>query len=396
MKSGKWLPLIGIGICVFIFNMSEFMPIGLLSDMAVDFGTSESRMGLIISIYAWAVAILSLPLMLLLRKMEYRRMLLMCVILFAAFQFMSGLSGSYWILVISRLGVAVAHGIFWSIASPLAVKVVPDGMQKLALSTVSAGTSIAMIIGLPLGRMIGLALGWRMTFIVIAVVSIAALMLLVAVFPRVENPGTFTLRRVPDIFRNKALVCMYVTLAIYVTGYYTGYSYIEPFMAQIAGMSENMITVMLTAFGLAGIFGSMLFTKVYDRMRFRFLISMMIGAGICLFVLRLASASALATGIVCTAWGLCAISFCVASQNETIKAAPQDAIPIAMSLYSGIFNVGIAMGSIVGGAVTDSGSVGNIGIVGGAFVMASAAIAGTVLIKVIKKRESERPEPSIL
>ena len=77
MSPKNWLPLIGITISVFIFNMSEFMPIGLLTDISMDLGITESKAGMIISIYAWAVAILSLPIMLLLRKMEYRRMLLM-------------------------------------------------------------------------------------------------------------------------------------------------------------------------------------------------------------------------------------------------------------------------------------------------------------------------------
>ncbi len=391
MAARQWLPLAGITICVFIFNMSEFMPIGLLSDMAADFGMPESKIGLVISIYAWAVAILSLPMMLLLRKMEYRRMLLMCVILFTAFQALSGISASYGMLVVSRLGVAVAHSVFWSIAAALAVKVVPHGKQKLALSTVATGTSIAMIVGLPLGRIIGLALGWRMTFVTIAIASFAALVLLAVVFPRVENPGTFTLKRLPDIYRNKVLVCMYIVLAVYVTGYYTGYSYIEPFLKQAGEMSEVLVTLMLTVFGLAGIVGSMLFTKLYDRTRFGFLLTVMAGAGLCLLLLSPACSSAVLTAAVCAAWGMCAIAFCVASQNEVIKASPQDAVPIAMSLYSGIFNVGIAMGSIVGGIVTDAGSVEGIGFTGGAFVLISCALA-LILVKAIRERESGSAE----
>ena len=168
----KWLPLVGISISVFIFNMSEFMPIGLLTGISDDFGVSESQAGLIISVYAWAVALLSLPIMLLLRRMEYRRMLLLSVVLFTAFQVMSGVSSSYWMLMASRLGVAVAHAIFWSIATPLAVRVVEPRFAKIAIGAVATGTSIAMIVGLPLGRIIGLALGWRMSFVTIAADSL--------------------------------------------------------------------------------------------------------------------------------------------------------------------------------------------------------------------------------
>ena len=158
MSGRYWLPLIGITLCVFTFNMSEFMPIGLLTDIAGDFGVSDAQAGMIVSIYAWTVAIISLPIMLVLRKMQYRKMLLMTVVVFAFFQTLSGLSSNYWMLLISRLGVAIAHSVFWSIAAPLAVKVLSPEHEKIALSTVAAGTSIAMVLGIPLGRIVGLAL----------------------------------------------------------------------------------------------------------------------------------------------------------------------------------------------------------------------------------------------
>ena len=390
MSPRQWLPLIGITICVFIFNMSEFMPIGLLTDIATDFSVSESTAGMIISIYAWAVAILSLPIMLLLRKMEYRRMLLMCVGLFAFFQVLSGISSNYWMLVVSRLGVAVAHSVFWSIASPLAVKVVAPELQKLAISMVAAGTSIAMIAGLPLGRIIGLAMGWRMSFVTIAVVSVMALVLLMVVFPKVENPGTFTLGRLPGLFRIKVLVGIYVVVAVFVTGYYTGYSYIEPFMMQIAGLSESMTTVALTVFGLAGIVGSMVFTKYYDRSRFGFIILALGGLCTCLFVLRISATAIIAVMVVCALWGFFATMFNVSFQNEAIRASPSDATAIAMSMFSGIYNVGIAMGSLIGGTVTEMMSVGMIGYVGGVFTLVAVVFTMVYLIKHMKENDEER------
>lgn len=380
MSPRQWLPLIGITICVFIFNMSEFMPIGLLTDIAADFSVSESTVGMIISIYAWAVAILSLPMMLLLRRMEFRRMLLMCVALFAFFQVLSGLSDSYWMLMASRLGVAVAHAIFWSIASPLAVRVVAPEMQKLAISMIAAGTSIAMIAGLPLGRVIGLTLGWRMSFITIAIVSVLALLLLIAVFPRLENPGTFTVRRLPELFRIKVLVGIYVVLAIFITGYYTGYSYIEPFIIQVAGLSESVTTIALTIFGLAGILGSAVFSKYYDRSRFGFIILAIGGVCLCLFLMGTSAVTMVTMVALCAFWGFFVTLFNVAFQNEAIRASPSDATAISMSMFSGIFNVGIAMGSLIGGAVTDSASVGLIGYVGGAFTLVALVITVSYLI----------------
>ena len=175
MPLKAWLPLIGMTVSAFIFNTSEFMPIGLLSDIAANFGITESHAGLLISVYSWVVTLLSLPLMLLVSKMSYRKLLLGTSALFGIFQVLSGVSASYGMLMVSRIGVACTHAIFWSVASPIAVRLVPEEHQTLAMSMIVTGTSVAMIFGLPLGRVIGLTVGWRMTFLCVAAVAFLVL-----------------------------------------------------------------------------------------------------------------------------------------------------------------------------------------------------------------------------
>ena len=184
MRIKPWLPLIGLVLSVFIFNMSEFTPVGLLTNIATDLEVSESKAGMIISFYAWVVAIISLPMMLLFVKTEYKRTMLLMVALFSFFQFISGIASSYEMLMIGRIGVAVAHSVFWAIVTPMAIKSVDIGYQRLAISAIAAGTSIAMIFGIPLGRIIGLALGWRMAFMTIAIIGVFTFMMLLIVLPR--------------------------------------------------------------------------------------------------------------------------------------------------------------------------------------------------------------------
>ena len=395
MAFRQWLPLIGLTVSVFIFNMSEFMPVGLLTSIADDFGTSESQTGLIISFYAWAVAICSLPLMLLLRKVDYRPMLLMAVLTFTVFQFLSGISTSYWMLMASRIGVALAHSVFWSIAAPLAVSVVEFRYHRFALSVMAVGTSVAMILGLPLGRVIGLAMGWRMSFFVIAAVSVLTLILLTAVFPQVRNPGTFTVKRMPDIYRNRVLVGVYVMIVVFVTGHFTCYSYIEPFLLDAAGMSDGSVTVALTVFGLAGIVGSMIFSKMYDRTRFRIVPAVLLFSGLSMMMFGLALGNFVLLMALCALWGMCYTLFCVISQNETLRAAPVDAAPVAMSLQSGIFNAGIASGSIVGGIVIDLRSVNDIGFVASVFALAAFLFTYLWLIRKIRANAETGRENSL-
>ena len=395
MAFRQWLPLIGLTVSVFIFNMSEFMPVGLLTSIADDFGTSESQTGLIISFYAWAVAICSLPLMLLLRKVDYRPMLLMAVLTFTVFQFLSGISTSYWMLMASRIGVALAHSVFWSIAAPLAVSVVEFRYHRFALSVMAVGTSVAMILGLPLGRVIGLAMGWRMSFFAIAAVSVLTLILLTAVFPQVRNPGTFTVKRMPDIYRDRVLVGVYVMIVVFVTGHFTCYSYIEPFLLDAAGLSDGSVTVALTVFGLAGIVGSMIFTKMYDRTRFRIVPAVLLFSGLSMMMFGLALGNFVLLMALCALWGMCYTLFCVISQNETLRAAPVDAAPVAMSLQSGIFNAGIASGSIVGGIVIDIRSVNDIGFVASVFALAAFLFTYLWLIRKIRANAETGRENSL-
>ena len=125
MPLRNWLPVVGLACSAFVFNTSEFVPIGLLSDIGADFGMSTASTGMLISVYAWVVMLLSLPLMILVSRMEMRRLMLMLVALFAMCQVMSYLSGSYAMLMASRIGVACAHSVFWSIVTPMAARMVP-------------------------------------------------------------------------------------------------------------------------------------------------------------------------------------------------------------------------------------------------------------------------------
>ena len=197
----SWLPLLGMTISVFIFNTSEFMPIGLLTDIAAVFNITEAHAGMMISAYAWTVTILSLPLMLLVCRIKFRKLLLLTVALFCIGQILSGVSQGYRMLVLSRICVACAHSIFWSVAAPIAVQFVSKEHQDLAWGMIVTGTSIAMIVGLPLGRVVGLYIGWRMTFFVLAGISFIVLVYLFTVFPQLPDTSTFSFHQLPQLLK---------------------------------------------------------------------------------------------------------------------------------------------------------------------------------------------------
>lgn len=300
---GEWLPVIALTCSAFIFNTSEFIPIGLLSDIAADFRISESHAGIMITVYAWAVALTSLPLMLIFAKTESRRLVLGIVTLFAASHILSGIAPDFHMLMLSRMGVACAHAIFWSIVTPLAVRVAPAGKGSTALSIVVAGSSIALIVGLPLGRAIGIAVGWRVTFLIIAAVATGVLCLLAAVLKKSPSDNNFSLRKLPALIKTPSLWGIYLLTLVAISGHFTAYSYIEPFLSRIAGLGNNAITVVLTLFGAVGLVGSFIFSRHYNNNVETFFKMAVAGLCFCLLMLLPASCTEWSAFLQCMLWG---------------------------------------------------------------------------------------------
>ena len=373
MKSSKLplqslLPIVGLTFATFIFNTSEFIPIGLLTDIAADFSMTEAQAGMLISVYAWVVMALSLPLMILTSKMEMRRLMLLLVGSFSLFQVMSFLSSGYWMLMASRIGVALSHCVFWAIVSPLAAKIVAPEHRDKALGLIVTGSSIAMILGMPIGRTIGLLIGWRMTFLCIGAFAFLTFLFLFAFLPKVPSDGAFPVRRLPELFGNRALDGLFLITLLYAGSYYTAYSYIEPFMKQVAGMSDGAVTAALMVFGAAGLFGSYLFSNYYAKNRRRFIIIILSGLTLSLAMFYPLSFCQPLLVALCILWGISGTAYNVSMQSEVINLTVRtpEATSVAMAIFSGIFNMGIGFGSYAGGLVCTHLSIRYIGFAGAA------------------------------
>ena len=375
MSLKEWLPLIGMTISAFLVNTSEFMPIGLLTDISNDFNMTAAQAGVMITAYSWTVTILSLPLMLLACKIEPKKLLLGTLTVFSTCQVLSVISIGFPFLVVSRIGVACAHSIFWAIASPLAVRVVSKEHQSKALSAIITGTAIAMVLGMPLGRMIGLQIGWRMTFLCVAVISFIVLVYLAFVFPKIENTESFSINQLPELFKNSRLMITYIITFLFATGYYTTYSYIEPFLQRVAGFPSTLVTITLMLFGVAGLSGSYLFSRYYDDHRFAFVQAVLFGFAGALGLLYPASINMYMIILVCAIWGIAAMAFQTSFQAEIIGCVSTAASSVAMAIFSAIFNLGIGSGTWLGGVVYTNTSLNFIGFVGAMIVLVAAFIS---------------------
>lgn len=371
MNKKQWMPLIGMTIAAFIFNTSEFMPIGLLTDIAHTFSITQTQAGIMITIYSWAVMLLSLPLMILASKYNYKKILLVTLFLFGLGQAISATSTNFLILIIGRLIVACAHAIFWSIASVIAVRLVNEDKREFAMSMIVTGTSVAMIAGLPLGRMIGLWIGWRITFLIVGIISIVLLLFKIHYFPNLETTSAFSLNKLPTLLRNRQLITIYGISLLFASAYYTAYSYIEPFLSQVANLSNNTITLVLSLFGVAGIGGSILFSNFYNKNRKRFILASLFSLTLVLFLSKPSAASMITLLLICIVWGTSSTAFNVACQSETMVATNENTNSVAMSIFSGIFNLGIGLGSFIGGQTINLLNIQSIGYIAGIIAILS-------------------------
>jgi len=372
-----WLRVGTLAIAAFIFNTTEFVPVGLLSDIASSFGMETAQVGIMLTIYAWVVAMMSLPFMLLTSQVERRKLLIALFVLFIASHVLSFLAWNFTVLVVSRIGIAFAHAIFWSITASLAIRLAPAGKRAQALSLLATGTALAMVLGLPIGRLVGQYFGWRTTFFVIGMGALITLLCLIKLLPKLPSEHSGSLKSLPLLFRRPALMSIYLLTVIVVTAHYTAYSYIEPFVQTVAGFSARFATVLLLILGSAGIVGSVLFGKLGNR-HASLLVSGAIGLLLaCLLLLLPASGSESNLAILSIFWGVAIMIIGLGMQVKVLALAP-DATDVAMSLFSGIFNIGIGAGALVGNQISLHLSMSAIGYLGA--IPALVALIWSVLV----------------
>ena len=371
-------------LSAFIFNTTEFVPVALLSDIALSFQMETATVGLMITVYAWIVFLSSLPLMLLTVKVERKKLLLLIFALFIVSHILSVVAWNFWVLLISRIGIALAHAIFWSITASLVIRVAPKDKKQQALGLLALGSSLAMILGLPLGRLIGQSLDWRSTFAVIGIIATLVMLLMWKLLPHLPSKNAGSLASIPVLMKRPFLVGIYLLVMIIISGHFTTYSYIEPFAIKVSQFAPEIATMMLFIFGLAGVMGSFLFGRLYAKNPRKFIACAMLLVIVPQLLLFPLKHVEMAIFLLVFLWGMGITSLSIALHMCVLELAP-DATDVATAIYSGIYNVGIGAGALFGSIVIHQLGLEYVGLIGGGLGLLALIWLGIMTIKFGKK-----------
>lgn len=371
----QWVSVCALAVGAFIFNTTEYIPIALLSDIGQSFGKAATEVGMMITVYAWIVALLSLPLMLMTKNIERRKLLLALFALFVVFHALSFFSWNFNILLISRIGIALTHAVFWSITASLAVRLAPTGKTNQALGLLSTGTVLAMVLGIPLGRVVGQYFGWQLSFLLIGVCAAGVMLVLAKNLPALPSQNTGSLSSLPSLFRRRNLMLLYAMTVLIITAHFTAYSYIEPFVLQIGHFKAEQVTIVLSLYGLAGFAASYLFGKWFAKSQRLFMLGAVTVILLSALLLQPFAAFPYAVYALVFIWGVAIVIVSLGMVSKVLSFA-SDATDVANSIYSGLYNVGIGGGALLGHYVTVWFGLSNIGIAGALLAAAGLAVCG--------------------
>lgn len=368
-----WLPTISLSFAGFIFVTTEFIPVGLLPDIAASFGKTPSFTGLLMTIYAWIVATMSLPLTVFSGRFNRRNLSLILLVVFIIAHFIAGFALNFQMLLTSRVLVALTHSIFWSITTPLVLRVAPLGKGPQALAIMVGGTSLGNVLGIPFGTFLGHMFGWRMAFMAIGLCAFLVFSVIYRVLPSLPSSNVGSFRSVLVLAKRPIILLVYALTCITVTGHFVAFTYINPFLQNVGNFSVEYIPYILLVFGGAGVLGSVIGGRLVQKGPAKLItgaLSVMLG---CLLAFKFATFTMSTVILLVLVWGAALTCTIIAFQTVVLTEAA-DVADVANSLYSGIFNIGIGAGALIGSFVI-VGHLGYIGFVGSIFVTISFSLS---------------------
>ncbi|MCM3001374.1 MFS transporter [Paenibacillus cellulositrophicus] len=354
-----------LAIASFLVGTSEFVIAGILDMLAKDVGVSVAAAGQLITVYSLAYAIGTPILIALTAKIDRKKLMLSALGLFFIGNLITITSTGYGMLMGARIMLAISTGVFMVVALTVAAKIAHPGKQGGSIATVLLGFNLALILGVPLGRVIAGSYDWKVIFTGIGVLSLLAMLVLLLAIPKSEGEAPVPIREQLALFKTPRISAALSISFFWIMGYTILYTYITPFLLTITGMSERMVSIGLFAFGLASLLGSQVGGYGADKWGIpRTMVGGLIFHSGILFLLAAFAHYSMLVLPLLMLWSFFAWSTGPVQQVYLIGMAPQ-ASGIILSLNNSIVQLGMAVGAVIGGIIVDSISLTAAGWLGG-------------------------------
>ncbi|MYS84115.1 MFS transporter [Embleya scabrispora] len=363
-----WPAVVCLSLGIFAIVTTEILPIGLLTPIGSDFGVSDGTAGWLMTVPGFLAAICAPLVTVSTGRLDRRTMSVALVVLLAVANFLAAASPAFWVVLVARSLVGVTIGGFWSIGAGLAPRLVRAKAVGTATAVVFAAVPAGSVLGLPAGTQLGEHIGWRASFAVMGVLALGvsvALFVLLPPLPALQVTRAAVLRellRGADVRIGLAATCLIVI------AHFGAYTYVTPFLEQITHVDRGLIGAYLLTFGVAGIVGNFVAGATMARgLRATFLTcAVLIAAATLLFPL-LGRWDAGAIGLL-VVWGLAYGAVPACSQTWFVRSAPQ-AQEAAMVVFTSSFQLTLATGALLGGAVVDATSSSTVMLCAGAVAL---------------------------
>ncbi|MGG6313816.1 MFS transporter [Paenibacillus macerans] len=342
--------LLSLTVGSFAIGMTEFVIMGLLPNVAADLNVSISGAGQLITAYAMGVAIGAPIMTLFTQRIPQKGLLCLLMLLFILGNGISVVAPNYAVLMAARILTALTHGTFFGVGAVIAAGLVRPDKRAGAVSIMMAGLTIANIVGVPLGTLVGQQLGWRASFGAIALMGVIALGGILLFVPRLlpEAPSGMS-QQIRALLRPKLLLFLLIA-ALGNTSLFAVFTYIAPLLQDITGFAEQSVTWILVIFGCGVTLGNIVGGQLADWKLMPSLLGLYVAVAVILGLLTFTIQSPALAIITIFFWGMASFGVMPGLQVRIMnlaKAAP--ALASTSSHSAG--NLGNAMGAFIGGLV---------------------------------------------
>ncbi|MBR9729083.1 MFS transporter [Shewanella intestini] len=355
------LALLALTLSAFAIGTTEFVIVGLIPTMALDLHVSLPSAGLLVSLYALGVAIGAPVLTALTGKWNRKYVLLSVMTLFVLGNVLAWQAPGYSTLILARILTGLAHGVFFSIGSTVATGLVPKEKAASAIAIMFTGLTVALVTGVPLGTYIGQTFGWHATFLIVALLGLAALIGSAILVPNnLKQPPAAKLSAQLKVLTQPRLLLVYAMTALGYGGTFTAFTYLAPILENVSGFSSGAIGLIMLVYGVSVAVGNIWGGKMADKFGpVKALTIIFIGLAAVLLTFNVTAFNPIAAVATILVWGAFAFGNVPGLQVYVVKLAEKytpEAVDVASGLNIAAFNVGIALGSWGGGMiVADSG-----------------------------------------